>query len=307
MITVDKKPMNRKAILESEDSIIEFLGQFNKESLFLLSGAYVGSKLANYLLTLKPKNELIDEKVVEYWVECIKQNKFYYSGGHSTIHFDNEGKIMDWYERLCAIARCGITDRRLMPMVNFHFGIFPFLRPTMRAAEFPKPPVSIFTAPPVQLVEVEPIIPKYQPKYSGKAISLIMAIGVGDITISYSRRQSTAWEETNDSPLLAECISDGRRLDRPSDRFLTASEWAALRYTTALVDADDSSMFFSLIANKVSLGVTHPLSLLRDDFTYHSDKNSQFKMSLVINAWNAFRTERDYIQDWNGGEFPKAI
>lgn len=311
-------PINRQAIISSEDTIIEYIKDFNKGKLFLFSGAYVGSKLANYLLALKPREEAIDEKVVQYWMGVLKNSRMYYFGAHTTIHIDSEGKLMDWYERLSAIARSGIVDRRHMPMVNLHFGILPFLRPHMRSSEYPRPPLSVYTADalvPVEFVKVEaPMVkePEYIAKYSSKAISLIMAMQAGDINIKYNRKLTTKWEKEKDSPLLEECLQEGERLSKVSTRFLTATEWGALRYITAISNEDESSVFFTLIQAEVKLNPIHSITKLRQQFGMspnYVSRDNFYRMGVVIRAWNSYITKETYSglgYDPSKEEFPKV-
>lgn len=300
-------PTNRQAIISSEDTIIEYIKDFNKGKLFLFSGAYVGSKLANYLLTLKPREEAIDEKVVQYWMGVLRNSRMYYFGAHTTIHIDSEGKLMDWYERLSAIARSGIVDRRHMPMVNLHFGILPFLRPHMRSSEYPRPPLSVYTADalvPVEFIKVEaPVVkePEYAAKYSPKTIVLIMAIQAGDINLKYNRKQAAVWEKENDSPLLEECLQEGERLSKVSARFLTATEWGALRYVTAVNHEDESSVFFTLIQAETRLKPTHPISKLRHQFgvsSNHVARDYTYRMALVATAWSYYINKDELTAQW---------
>lgn len=311
-------PTQRQTIISSEDTLIEYIKDFNKGKLFLFSGAYVGSKLANYLLTLKPREEAIDEKVVQYWMGVLKNSRMYYFGAHSTIHIDAEGKLMDWYERLSAIARSGLIDRKTMPMINLHFGILPFLRPHMRSSEYPRPPLSIYTAnavSPVEFVKVEaPIVkePEYVAKYPSKAISFIMALQAGDVRLKYNRKQSAVWEKENDSPLLEECLQEGERLSKISTRFLTATEWGALRYVTAFNHEDESSVFFTLIQAEAKLNPTHSITKLRQQFGMspnYVSRDNFYRMGVVIGAWNSYISKETYSglgYDPSKEEFPKV-
>lgn len=314
---------DREEIIKSEDSIIEFLKFKGPRSFFLLTGVYAGAKVANYLLSLARKEDKVNEEAVQYWMEVIREGKLYYYGGHSTIHIDDDGKLVDWHEKLSAIARCGITDRKLMPSVNIHLGMFAFLHSTIRANETPVAPVQAFKSvlsvadnrPPVaQVPKVVVKEPEYIPKYPSKAIALIMAIQAGDITIKYGRKQTTAWEKENNCALLAACVDTGQgeRLSKMSTRFLTATEWDALRYVTASQYPDGSSTFFGLLQSGTKLTPTNAITRLRQQFEMspnYVSRDNFYRMGVVIRAWNVFREKDTYSDlgyDHNKEEFPKV-
>lgn len=314
---------DREEIIKSEDSIIEFLKFKGFKSFFLLTGIYAGTKMANYLLSLARKEDKVNEEAVQYWIGVIKAGKMFYYGGHSTIHIDDEGYLMDWHEKLSAIARCGITDRRLMPSINIHLGMFAFLHSTIRANETPVAPVQAFKSVPsidsstkeVLTKFVVPKVPEYVAKYPSKSISLIMAMLVGDITVKYNRKQTAIWEEKNDSSLLEECLQEGERLSKVSARFLTATEWGALRYITTANYEDESSVFFTLIQAETRLKPAHPISMLRHQFGVSSNyvaRDFIYRMNLVIKAWNSYATKTDLSTNWHVWDrdkeaFPKAV
>lgn len=310
---------DREEIIKSEDSIIEFLKFKGFKSFFLLTGIYAGTKMANYLLSLARKEDKVNEEAVQYWMGVIKSGKMFYYGGHSTIHIDDEGYLMDWHEKLSAIARCGITDRRLMPSVNIHLGMFAFLHSTIKANETPVAPVQAFKSIPSidnsikeMPTPIIPKVPEYVAKYPSKSISLIMAMQAGDINIKYNRKLTAIWEKKNDSPLLEECLQEGERLSKVSTRFLTATEWGALRYITAISNEDESSVFFTLIQAEAKLNPTHSITKLRQQFGMspnYVSRDNFYRMGVVIRAWNSYITKETYSglgYDPSKEEFPKV-
>lgn len=302
----------REEIKSSEEATIQFI-KAKQGVFFMLNGVSIGSKVANYLLSLCRKEDKVHEEAVIYWMGVMKDNKFYYYGGHSTIHIDVEGKLMDWHEKLSALARLGPGYK---VSVNVHLGMFVFLHSIIRANETPIAPMQVFKSIP-SIVE-EPKYIKVVPKEAEyvakcpKAAAIIMAMGTGDFNLKSYKKMAATWEKQNNPVLLYEYMGDneGERLSKISTRFLTATEWNALRYLTALADADASNIFFTLIQAEARLNPTHPIVKLRAQIGNSSNYVSRdyvYRMALVIKAWNSYTSGLAAEIEWDRDkeEFPK--
>lgn len=295
----------RADIVKDEDSTIEYFKTGGLNSFFTWNSIPVGGKLAAWLLTLNVDSGRINHTRVKYWVEKMKAKEYYYMGGYSSIHLDWDGHLIDCHNRLAAIASTGIVAR-----FDIHTHMNPDMRSIIRANEGIIPAATII--PVAKVVE-----PKEELKYSPRPIRLIMSLESGVLKkgllsgrISFRLDKVAEWIKENDSELLENSIAEGDGLSTATGRFLTSSEWSAIRYCTAKVDADDSSMFFAMLRNKYPLSGSHPITILKKKFGathVYADSSSIVRMATAIIAWNYYRTETPLVDIvWTEDmEFPK--
>lgn len=295
------------AIRSGYQDTVDFIHEHPPRNKFLLSGVHIKPISAEYILT-RARKRPVRQETLERFESALRKGTLAYMGGFSTIHFDVNGELIDIqgiYELMYAIISTKISAE-----MNIHFGIPCSLINGFGIVRVDK---SIAEAIPT-LTKEEPTVPKvpeYVAKYPCKAIQLIMAIIGGNIAVGYNRKQSAVWEKANDSELLEQCIAEGEATSKASGRFLTASEWGALRYVTASIDTDDSNTFFTLLRSSLVMSDNHPVSILKRQFSIGSNfvaRDYIYRMALVILAWNVLRTGELRAIQWDEGkeEFPKA-
>jgi len=307
--------VNRQDILRTEDSFIDYLDNFNPNTFFLFTAGILGSKVANFLLTRIKKDYKVNEEEVKYWMDMIKRGEFYSYGGHSTIHIDKQGYLIDWQEKLCAIARSGIVERSECLHANIHFGIFPWQSSVIKSMEVPKVGTRIEVP-----TKKESPKPEYIMKYPYRYIALIMAYDNGTLEFQTDPEYqggkkikevaTVEWCKKNDNALLSQAVGTSVHLNKLSNKFLSPAEWDALKYITSKVDTNDSTIFFTMLKNGDGLGKDHPITSLRNAFTgsiAQNDRKASHRMRMVLQAWNAFREGLKGQVAWDFiSEYPKA-
>jgi len=301
-----------KRIRLDNDYLVDYLKSGGLTEYRHIFGVKAGKVLLEYLLSLSNEPSRLQEEKVRGHLAKISAREFCYAGGYSTVHIDSNGHLMNFHNRLKAMLMSGVTFT-----INVHTGIDPHIRNVFRAGEtkWVPMPVERFVPP----VKKEP---EYVMKYPYRIIALIMAYDGGTLEAQtdnsirgkgkITNKQATEWCKKNDNPLLFTCVGNrkGTWFHRISDKFLSPAEWQALRYITARVNPNDSSVFFTMLKSNEPLDASHPITSLRNAFTGSvawNDKRASSRMRMVIQAWNAFRKGEKGQIAWDMiSDYPKA-
>lgn len=298
------------AIRAGYQDTVDFIHGHNPKNKFFLTGVIVKTLVAEYVLGRARKRPLRQELLGKF-ESALRNRAMTYMGGFSTIHLDVNGELIDIqgvYELMHAVINTGAGVE-----MNIHFGMPCGLINDFGITRVSKTPAVVVP----ERIEA-PKEPEYKAPYSCKALALVMGYKGGllkkqliDRKGKYTERQATDWCEKNDSPLLKECM-DNATLAKKS-KYLTNSEWSALRYILSGIDVDDARAFFGILfsymRNSIALGDTHPITMLVNKFTTLTERSSLERMALVVMAWNAYRDKTPLVKlDWdmNEEEFPKA-
>lgn len=303
------------AVRAGYQETIDFIHEHNPRKKFFLTGVIVKPLSAEYILA-RARKRPVRQEILGKFESALRNKALAYMGGFSTIHLDVNGELIDiqgMYELLHAIVSTNGEAE-----LNIHLGMPCGLINDFGVTRINREPI---ISTPVK-IDPPPKEPEYEVPYSCKALALIMGYKADllkkqlrDKKGKYTERQAADWCEKNDSPLLEECM-DNARLAKSSSRYLTDSEWSALRYILSEKDVDSARTFFavlfSYLRDNIALNDIHPITTLVNKFTNITSFNNKGpleRMAMVIIAWNAYR-EGAYLAklDWDADkeEFPKA-
>lgn len=295
--------------------VVEFIKKHNPKNRFFLTGCQIKKPLAEYLLGRWATKRPLKTEVLEKLKAALLRKSIAYLGGFSTIHLDVRGNLVDLQhvpELLTAIVE---TKGSLE--YNLHLGIeaqyiedFRIVVPQAEEGTIPEPQ---------KMVKVESVKAVYVMPYPIRPISLSLALlmgamkqQVGGKKVAVTEKAAIQWCEKNDNDLLRLSISEGNNISRATSRFLTPSEWSAIRYVTAITDLTASSMFFDTLRSESPIAQTHPIAVLKKKFDsthVYAAHTSLIRLATAVVAWNAYRAGQQLLDIvWTEDmEFPKVV
>lgn len=311
MSYVGKAKADWTSIRSGYQDTVDFIHEHNPRNKFFLNGVYIKSIAAEYLLT-RARKRPVRQDILEKFEDALRKRVLMYMGGFSTIHIDKNGEMVDiqgMYELLHAIINTN-SSVEMNICLGIDCGLINHLSVIRMDNKYPATPVA---------EKVVPREPEYEMKYPHKAIRLVMAYQAGSMKKQLGKgsgkvteKDAIGWCKRYDTVLLGQCMG-AIGMSGNSRKYLTKTEWNALRYITAKEDSDDSITFFEALNCSRSLSKDNPITALRNKFTSMMSYNYSGpieRMAFVLLAWNAYRNSEkvnDLLWDADKEEFPKAI